>query len=53
MRVADKIVQKRVALALAHLSSPDDLRKIFIENAGMIVLIVYHPSFFYIVYVSA
>ncbi|KAK7859152.1 arm repeat protein interacting with abf2 [Quercus suber] len=35
MRVAEKAVQRRVALALAHLCSPDDQRTIFIDNNGM------------------
>lgn len=35
MRVAEKTVQRRVALALAHLCSPDDQRTIFIDNNGM------------------
>lgn len=35
MRVAERVVQKRVALAFAHLCSPDDLRTIFIDNNGM------------------
>ncbi|KAL5995955.1 hypothetical protein ACLOJK_026028 [Asimina triloba] len=39
MRVADKIVQRRVALALAHLCSPDDQRTIFIENNGLELLL--------------
>ena len=34
MRVAEKAVQRRVALALAHLCSPDDQRTIFINNCG-------------------
>ena len=35
MRVAEKAVQRRVSLALAHLCSPDDQRIIFIDNNGM------------------
>uniref|UniRef100_A0A9I9CPG8 BTB domain-containing protein n=1 Tax=Cucumis melo TaxID=3656 RepID=A0A9I9CPG8_CUCME len=35
MRVAEKAVQRRVSLALAHLCSPDDQRTIFIDNNGM------------------
>ncbi|GAV74791.1 Arm domain-containing protein/BTB domain-containing protein [Cephalotus follicularis] len=35
MRVADKVVQRRVALSLAHLCSPDDQRTIFIDNNGL------------------
>lgn len=35
MRVGEKAVQRRVALALAHLCSPDDQRTIFIDNNGM------------------
>ncbi|XP_058077670.1 ARM REPEAT PROTEIN INTERACTING WITH ABF2 [Magnolia sinica] len=39
MRIADKIVQRRVALALAHLCSPDDQRTIFIDNNGLELLL--------------
>ncbi|KAF6135107.1 hypothetical protein GIB67_040418 [Kingdonia uniflora] len=39
MRVAEKAVQRRVALALAHLCSPDDHRTIFIDNKGLEVLL--------------
>lgn len=39
MRSADKLIQRRVALALAHLCLPDDQRTIFIENNGMEVLL--------------
>lgn len=35
MRVGEKAVQRQVALALAHLCSPDDQRSIFIDNNGM------------------
>ncbi|KAM1171815.1 hypothetical protein ACFXTH_022138 [Malus domestica] len=35
MRVAERAVQRRVALAFAHLCSPDDLRTVFIDNNGM------------------
>ncbi|KAJ4833769.1 hypothetical protein Tsubulata_012646 [Turnera subulata] len=35
MRVAEKAIQRRVALALAHLCSPDDQRTIFIDNNGL------------------
>lgn len=35
MRVSEKAVQRRVALALAHLCSADDQRTIFIDNNGM------------------
>lgn len=41
MRVGEKAVQRRVALALAHLCSPDDQRTIFIDNNGML-----HSVFF-------
>lgn len=34
MRVEEKLVQGRVALALAHLCSADDQRTIFIDNTG-------------------
>lgn len=36
MRVSEKAVQRRVALALAHLCSADDQRTIFIDNNGML-----------------
>ncbi|KAK1277587.1 ARM REPEAT PROTEIN INTERACTING WITH ABF2 [Acorus gramineus] len=39
MREGDKIVQRRVALALAHLCSPDDQQTIFIENNGLELLL--------------
>ncbi|XP_011026160.1 PREDICTED: ARM REPEAT PROTEIN INTERACTING WITH ABF2-like [Populus euphratica] len=39
MRVAEKAVQRRVALALAHLCSPDDQRAIFIDNCGLDLLL--------------
>ncbi|KAH8495819.1 hypothetical protein H0E87_018846 [Populus deltoides] len=39
MRVAEKAVQRRVALALAHLCSPDDQRAIFINNSGLDLLL--------------
>ncbi|KAL5785491.1 hypothetical protein ACOSQ2_007883 [Xanthoceras sorbifolium] len=39
MRIAEKGVQRRVALALAHLCSPDDQRTIFIDNGGLDLLL--------------
>ncbi|XXG79442.1 hypothetical protein AAC387_Pa09g0508 [Persea americana] len=39
MRDADKTIQRRVALALAHLCSPDDERTIFIDNNGLELLL--------------
>lgn len=39
MRVSEKNVQRRVALALAHLCSPDDQRMIFVDNNGLEVLL--------------
>ncbi|XP_070666582.1 ARM REPEAT PROTEIN INTERACTING WITH ABF2 isoform X2 [Malus domestica] len=39
MRVAERAVQRRVALAFAHLCSPDDLRTIFIDNNGLELLL--------------
>ncbi|KAJ0093609.1 hypothetical protein Patl1_25411 [Pistacia atlantica] len=39
MRVAEKSVQRRVALALAHLCSPEDQRTIFIDNGGLDLLL--------------
>lgn len=34
MRIGEKFVQRRVAMALAHLCSPDDRKAIFIDNNG-------------------
>jgi ABC-type branched-subunit amino acid transport system permease subunit len=45
MRVAEKAVQRRVALALAHLCSPDDQRAIFINNSGMSYSYYLHAMF--------
>ncbi|KAJ3676295.1 hypothetical protein LUZ60_003707 [Juncus effusus] len=39
MRVGEKAVQRRVALALAHLCSPEDQRTIFIDSNGLDVLL--------------
>ncbi|XP_047333820.1 ARM REPEAT PROTEIN INTERACTING WITH ABF2 [Impatiens glandulifera] len=39
MRVGEKAVQKRVALALAHLCSPNDQKAIFIDNNGLDLLL--------------
>ncbi|PSR92708.1 ARM REPEAT PROTEIN INTERACTING WITH like [Actinidia chinensis var. chinensis] len=39
MRVAEKAVQRRVALALAHFCSPEDQRTIFIDNNGLELLL--------------
>ncbi|GLT78481.1 hypothetical protein SLA2020_500150 [Shorea laevis] len=39
MRISEKPVQRRVALALAHLCSPEDQRTIFIENNGLELLL--------------
>ncbi|KAM7280003.1 hypothetical protein ACFE04_007137 [Oxalis oulophora] len=39
IRVAEKNVQRRVAVALAHLCSPDDQRTIFIDNNGLEILL--------------
>ncbi|GAB2266576.1 hypothetical protein Dimus_001572 [Dionaea muscipula] len=40
MRIGEKIAgQRRIALALAHLCSPDDRRLIFVDNNGLDVLI--------------
>lgn len=36
MREGENNVQRRVALALAHLCSPEDQRTIFIDNNGML-----------------
>ncbi|XP_010255973.1 PREDICTED: ARM REPEAT PROTEIN INTERACTING WITH ABF2-like isoform X2 [Nelumbo nucifera] len=39
MRVGEKVFQRRVALSLAHLCSPDDQRTIFIDNNGLELLL--------------
>ncbi|XP_057800870.1 ARM REPEAT PROTEIN INTERACTING WITH ABF2-like [Salvia miltiorrhiza] len=39
MRVGEKNIQRRVALALAHLCSPVDLKNIFIEKNGLMLLV--------------
>ncbi|XP_062144242.1 ARM REPEAT PROTEIN INTERACTING WITH ABF2-like [Alnus glutinosa] len=39
MRVSEKSVQTRVALALAHLCAPDDQKTIFIHNNGLELLL--------------
>ncbi|WOL06744.1 ARM REPEAT PROTEIN INTERACTING WITH ABF2 [Canna indica] len=39
MRIGEKAVQRRVALALAHLCSPEDQRTIFIDNNGLGLLL--------------
>ncbi|KAG1331726.1 ARM REPEAT PROTEIN INTERACTING WITH ABF2 [Cocos nucifera] len=39
MRVGEKAVQRRIALALAHLGSPEDQRAIFIDNNGLDLLL--------------
>uniref|UniRef100_A0A803NAY5 BTB domain-containing protein n=1 Tax=Chenopodium quinoa TaxID=63459 RepID=A0A803NAY5_CHEQI len=39
MRVGEKSVQRQVALALAHLCSPEDQRSIFIDNNGLELLL--------------
>ncbi|CAA6669036.1 unnamed protein product [Spirodela intermedia] len=39
MRIAEKAVQRRVALSLAHLCYPDDQRTIFIDNNGLELLL--------------
>ncbi|KAG6426891.1 hypothetical protein SASPL_111129 [Salvia splendens] len=39
MRAGERNVQKRVALALAHLCSSDDQRTIFIDNNGLALLL--------------
>ncbi|KAG8370723.1 hypothetical protein BUALT_Bualt13G0013000 [Buddleja alternifolia] len=45
MRVGEKNVQRRVALALAHLCSPDDQKTIFIDNNGILsIKFVYNIS---------
>ncbi|CAF2340775.1 unnamed protein product [Brassica napus] len=38
MRISEKSIQRRVALALAHLCSPEDQRTIFIDENGICLL---------------
>ncbi|XP_058748626.1 ARM REPEAT PROTEIN INTERACTING WITH ABF2-like isoform X1 [Vicia villosa] len=44
MRSGEKVVQKRVALALAHLCSADDRKTIFIDNNGLELLLEHLES---------
>nr|XP_018674533.1 PREDICTED: ARM REPEAT PROTEIN INTERACTING WITH ABF2-like [Musa acuminata subsp. malaccensis] len=39
MRVGEKSVQRHIALALAHLCSPEDQRTIFIDDDGLDLLL--------------
>uniref|UniRef100_A0A3Q7H5S6 BTB domain-containing protein n=1 Tax=Solanum lycopersicum TaxID=4081 RepID=A0A3Q7H5S6_SOLLC len=39
MHVGEKVIQRRVALVLAHLCSPDDQKMIFIDNGGLELLL--------------
>ncbi|KAI3829678.1 hypothetical protein L1987_03806 [Smallanthus sonchifolius] len=39
MRIAERSVQRRVALALAHLCSPDDQKTIFVDANGLSILL--------------
>ncbi|KAK9067621.1 hypothetical protein SSX86_011732 [Deinandra increscens subsp. villosa] len=39
MHNSDKVVQRRVSLALAHLCSPDDQKTIFVDNNGIDLLL--------------
>ncbi|KAH9611487.1 hypothetical protein KSS87_010184 [Heliosperma pusillum] len=39
MRVADRAVQRRIALSLAHLCSPEHQRRIFIDSNGLELLL--------------
>ncbi|KAK9057303.1 hypothetical protein SSX86_022138 [Deinandra increscens subsp. villosa] len=39
MRIAERPVQRRVALALAHLCSPDDQKSIFVDANGLSILL--------------
>ncbi|KAK2976277.1 hypothetical protein RJ640_019760, partial [Escallonia rubra] len=39
LRVAEKDVQRRIALTLAHLCSPDDQKTIFVDNNGLDLLL--------------
>ncbi|GMI98767.1 ARM repeat protein interacting with ABF2 [Hibiscus trionum] len=44
MRTAAKAVQKRVALALAHLCTPNDRKPIFVDNNGLELLLGFLES---------
>lgn len=49
MRTAAKAVQKRVALALAHLCAPNDRKTIFVDNNGIAVFYFNcHHSFLFL-----
>ncbi|XP_012092239.1 ARM REPEAT PROTEIN INTERACTING WITH ABF2 [Jatropha curcas] len=39
MRVAEKAIQRRIALTLAHLCAPDDRKAIFLDNNGLDLLL--------------
>ncbi|KAM7254159.1 hypothetical protein ACFE04_031841 [Oxalis oulophora] len=39
MRMADKVIQRRVILALAHLCAPGDQKNVFINNNGLELLL--------------
>jgi len=39
MRIAERSVQRRVALALSHLCSPDDQKTIFVDANGLSILL--------------
>lgn len=47
MRIEEKLIQRRITLALAHLCSPEDQRTIFIDNNGVHNPLL-SPSFIYI-----
>nr|GFC74260.1 hypothetical protein [Tanacetum cinerariifolium] len=39
MHNADKVVQRRIVLSLAHLCSPDDQEAVFVDNNGLDLLL--------------
>ncbi|XP_050236479.1 ARM REPEAT PROTEIN INTERACTING WITH ABF2-like [Mercurialis annua] len=39
MRVAERIVQRQIALSLAHLCAPDDRKTVFLDNNGLELLL--------------
>ncbi|KAH7838483.1 hypothetical protein Vadar_027115 [Vaccinium darrowii] len=39
MRISEKFIQRRVAMALAHLCLPDDRKAIFVDNNGLELLL--------------
>lgn len=53
MRIEEKPIQIRIALALAHLCSPEDQRTIFIDNNGTYNYAMYIYDIYWTVHHSA